>query len=529
MKIGAFLKTTAGKVITVGGVSAVAIGITAAILMQGEGFRSISVQELAGTVSIVGEQNNGQAYVGEHLYSGDDVTVGDASELTMCMDNDKYVYADSNTHFLLEASAANEDSRIKIYLDAGSELNVLQSQLGANDTYEVDTPNSTMSVRGTTFRVTVYTASDGMTYTLTEVTEGTVKVRLKTKDGKYNGVDQDFTAGQSALIRGNDVFSEFVTSDLIDTSNLDMDDMDESELLLLAYGELPEGGMERLIELLEKNDLLEEETAKEEETEEAPTPSVTPEPKVSPVVEPDLELDETEVTPAPSMIDILFDEWVVGRDPETGGYILKDGTIFDPVYYAEHNPDVVAQYGTDPKALLYHWLTQGRDEKRPPSERAAREQDEAFKNFAKMLDDAYAEELRQREQAAAEEDNSSGSDKSTSGTSASVNSNGRVVVGNTVIGSFVNNTLSLDSNTQSASVGLPMTISQNGNDYKINSVKDINWSGADQVTNNFSATDGNHTVKISYDTQNYTHTYYIDNQSYGDNDFAQFTNDLKNL
>ena len=151
MSIGSFLGTTGGKAVAAGGGVVIAVGIAAAVLMQGDGYRSISVEQVSGTVSIVGEKNSGQAYVGEHLYSGDDVTVGDASELTMCMDNDKYVYADANTHFSLQASAPDDDSKIKIYLDAGSELNVLQSALGANDTYEVDTPNSTMSVRGTTF------------------------------------------------------------------------------------------------------------------------------------------------------------------------------------------------------------------------------------------------------------------------------------------------------------------------------------------------------------------------------------------
>ncbi|MCR4753962.1 MAG: FecR domain-containing protein [Lachnospiraceae bacterium] len=404
MNIGDFLKTTKGKIISVGGVSVVAIGIAAAVLLQGEGFRSIAVQELAGSVTVVGTENNGQAYVGEHLYSGDDVTVGDASELTMCMDNDKYVYADSNTHFLLEASAADDDSRIKITLDAGSELNVLETHLEANETYEVDTPNSTMSVRGTTFRVTVYTAADGMVYTLTEVSDGTVKARLKTKDGTYNGVEQDFTAGQSALIRGNEAFSEFVTSGMLDTSNLDMGDMDESELLLLAYGELPQDGMERLIELLEQNNFIEETEAEPEEPEVTPTPSATP----TPEVEPEEEVAPTaEVTPALTIYDRTYNEWVTGRDPETGGYILRDGTIFDPVYYAQHNPDVVAMYGNNPKALLYHWLTLGRDENRAPSEHAAQAQDEAFLKFAKMLDDAYAEEMRQKE-ASASEDNSTG-------------------------------------------------------------------------------------------------------------------------
>nr|MCR4989645.1 hypothetical protein [Lachnospiraceae bacterium] len=148
MKIGAFFKTTLGKVIAVGGGTVVAVGIIIAVILQGKGYRSISVQQVTGDVIITGEKNNGQAYVGQRLFSGDDVSVKAASELVMCMDSDKYVYADQNTHFSLQASGAKEDSLIKIYLDAGSELNVLQSKLGPNDTYEVDTPNSTMAVRG---------------------------------------------------------------------------------------------------------------------------------------------------------------------------------------------------------------------------------------------------------------------------------------------------------------------------------------------------------------------------------------------
>ena len=45
---------------------------------------------------------------------------------------------------------------------------------------------------------------------------------------------------------------------------------------------------------------------------------------------------------------------------------LNDMTLFDPTFYAATNPDVVAKYGTDPDALLYHYLTQGKAEGRPP-------------------------------------------------------------------------------------------------------------------------------------------------------------------
>ena len=53
-------------------------------------------------------------------------------------------------------------------------------------------------------------------------------------------------------------------------------------------------------------------------------------------------------------------------DPGTGIFALKDTTLFDPAFYAATNPDVVAKYGTDPDALLWHYLQRGKKEGRPP-------------------------------------------------------------------------------------------------------------------------------------------------------------------
>lgn len=235
MKIGDFLKTTKGKVVTLAsGAGVIAVGIAIAVLMQGSGYRSIAVNGLEGTVNVTGEKNNGNAYVGQNLYSGDDVTVASASSLTMCMDGDKYVYADSDTHFSLEASNPKDDSRIKINLDAGSELNELKNKLADGESYVVDTPNSTMSVRGTTFRVTVYKGEDGLWYTLLEVISGTVEVALKTEDGTYNGIVAQFGEGQAAMVRGNSEFSEFIVGE------------ENEEILIFDYKQLPENAVPRV-------------------------------------------------------------------------------------------------------------------------------------------------------------------------------------------------------------------------------------------------------------------------------------------
>lgn len=235
------MKTTKGKAIAGAVCAVVIVGVILAVVLKKDGYRSISVEDVKGTVNVVGERNNGQAYKGQRLYSGDDVTVMEASELVMCADNEKYVYADENTHFVLEASSPKESSRIKIKIDKGSELNVLNAKLGVDDSYEVDTPNSTMSVRGTTFRVTVYMGNDGFIYTLLEVTEGRVLCRLKTRTGEYNGVEKEFGPGESALIRGNDDLSEFVVGE------------EGQEVRILDYDNLPKANVPRLIALLRES------------------------------------------------------------------------------------------------------------------------------------------------------------------------------------------------------------------------------------------------------------------------------------
>ena len=409
MNFGALLKTTKGKVIAAAGGTVVAVGIGVAVLLQGGGYRSIAVEQVSGTVNVVGQMNNGQAYKGEHLYSGDDVTVMDASELVMCMDNDKYVYADANTHFKLEASDKSEDSRIKIYLDAGSELNELQSKLETGETYEVDTPNSTMSVRGTSFRVTVYKASDGLIYTLTEVTTGEVLVRLKTTDGSYNGVEKLFTPGQSALIRGNSEFSEFVSSGLLDVN--DIENKDDDDALKLAYGSLPEDGMERLIALLEGGDLIEsdeEPEAKEEvkDTKKEEVKKEEPEKKEElpeeTVGEAQDEDDSEEPEDNRSFLEKFAESAIASRN-EDGTINLKDGTLFDPDYYANANPDVVEKFGSSDEELLAHYLIFGRNEDRAPSEKAEQEKLNEWIAFTREL---AASDVTEEENEPADEDNS---------------------------------------------------------------------------------------------------------------------------
>ena len=184
-------------------------------------YRTIFVEEVIGTV-IVENEKEGQhkAYKGLRLVSGDEITVSESSCLTLKLDGDKYVIADAGTHFWVEASGDNQSKknmRTYIYMDSGSILNRLDEKLGVEEVYEVQTPNSTAAVRGTTFRVTVYkdiTEKDAdiqvENYTQIEVLKGVVNVELETEEGKKAGESRDLEAGESALIHSNPGISEFV-------------------------------------------------------------------------------------------------------------------------------------------------------------------------------------------------------------------------------------------------------------------------------------------------------------------------------
>ena len=174
--------------------------------------RTVVVEETNGTTVVLDEtKESTNAYKGMHLVSGNDVTVQQISDLTMLFDMDKYMYAEEETHFWLkEASGSQEKSSTVIYLDEGATLNRIVNPLEEGAVYRVDTPNSTMAVRGTVFRVEVRKGSDDKVYTYLAVLDGAVKVDLKTTEGEYNGVTETISAGTAAVVRADETFSEFV-------------------------------------------------------------------------------------------------------------------------------------------------------------------------------------------------------------------------------------------------------------------------------------------------------------------------------
>lgn len=240
--------------------TAIAVGVAVAIPKE-ESYRVIQVYDIEGTAQVTRE-NMGimDAYVNMQLQNQDDAETGSDSYVQMKMDEDKYLLMEPNTCVSIEATGNDIDSKTKIVLTKGAIVNRIEKKLSENSTYEVETPNSTMAVRGTQFRVAISEPDEnGDVYTTLEVYDGSVEsvINQKNPDGTVTQKKVIVSAGKKILIRGNVADAEYVgeEQDIVY-------DYDNPVLKFIGY-------LEGEPETIEETTSTEEtETTSEEETEE---------------------------------------------------------------------------------------------------------------------------------------------------------------------------------------------------------------------------------------------------------------------
>lgn len=214
-------------------VAAVAlVGIIAAVIIifsnKKEEYRIVKVYESEGDV-IVNRTSTGEinAYDNMVLETGDNVKVGEGF-LTLKLDDDKYIYAEENTEFELLVSGNATNSKTTINLVSGALTNDIQNKLSDESYYEVNTPNSTMSVRGTVPRIEIYEV-DGVFYTKYVVFEGEVEIQLVGPDGDKIGKSVNLKQDMQVTVYTNETETDFVTAPI----QIDADNLPEK-----VYGEL---------------------------------------------------------------------------------------------------------------------------------------------------------------------------------------------------------------------------------------------------------------------------------------------------
>lgn len=221
-------------------ICAVAVVIVAATIIllskKEEAYRSILVYELDGT-AVIERAGVGSMSAAENLYleSGDRVIVAQNSSMRMKLDDDKYVMAEADTIFTVEAQGTDENSKTKICLEKGAVTNEIQHPLSEGASYETSTPNSVMAVRGTIYRVELYIDDNGEQNTKMCCFQGKVATTPVLPDG-ISGEEVLVPAGSEMIIHSDG------------TADSPRD---------IVYEELPEQAVQNLRSLLESGQSME--------------------------------------------------------------------------------------------------------------------------------------------------------------------------------------------------------------------------------------------------------------------------------
>lgn len=206
--------------------AAVAVALVAVILVfvlknKDDAYRLIKVFKVDGKATVTREDiGELEVYANMVLESGDKVAL-DAGSMTLKLDEDKYVYVEENTIFSLVAKGDSANSKTSIVLEQGSITNDIQNKLSDDSSYEINTPNSSMSVRGTVFRVYTYIGEDGIKYTEVDVFDGKVTTCLKYSDGTSATEEVAVSRGKQIIIYEDEKTTDYLT---------DVQDIDYSKL-----------------------------------------------------------------------------------------------------------------------------------------------------------------------------------------------------------------------------------------------------------------------------------------------------------
>lgn len=174
---------------------AIAVSLATVITMfagcgKEEVFRIIKVNSFEGVVTVEREEKT-DVFEGMQLISDDSVEIGEASLLELLADSDKHIVAEENTAFKLRSTGTETSGNVTIDLLYGKSLFTIDNKLPDDSTFEVNTPNASLSVRGTSFWVE-YIIEERKT--IVEVIEGIVLVT-------YNGGEELIEKGRTIIIK----------------------------------------------------------------------------------------------------------------------------------------------------------------------------------------------------------------------------------------------------------------------------------------------------------------------------------------
>ncbi len=204
----------------------VAVVLVIVLSKKKESYRIIQVNSVEGTASLTRNSETLDVVVPMNLISGDKVSVQQDSLLDLLADTDKHIVAKENTIFSISANGSEKSGNITIQLEKGDALFTIDNKLPDDSTFEVHTPNATISVRGTTFEV-LYDAAIRQTHVI--VTEGVVNVATNIEEITLNAGEEVYVIDETITTEA----AEEAAND-IDTAEAVEGAITESDIVILS-------------------------------------------------------------------------------------------------------------------------------------------------------------------------------------------------------------------------------------------------------------------------------------------------------
>lgn len=184
------------KILIIIGSIVLAIGVALAIILPivlnnnnsnpiEPDYRSIKAIQVTEEAYCKRDEKELAIYEGMNFRNNDSIKTKNNAYVVLKLDSDKYIYIGSNSDVLLKTSPYDSSKTI-IRVNEGSIVTEVKNKLSDLEEFGVETPNSTMAIRGTTFQVEVIKKNNEYEINY-RLIEGKIDVSvLESKDGNIS-------------------------------------------------------------------------------------------------------------------------------------------------------------------------------------------------------------------------------------------------------------------------------------------------------------------------------------------------------
>ena len=206
-------KVTGKKQIWFAFAAVAAIAVVVAIFVLNtnkQAYRTVSVIEVVGSVSVVKDGVEYSAYPGMKLQEGHEVVTSADSFVRLVLDTDKYVKLEEDSKLTFETLGVVGSGKTRLKLECGALTTELVNPLADDEEYMINTPNAVLAVRGTFFRVDIREQENGEVITDVKTYGGAVASRRIMPDGTIVDEDVLIDCGFMTSIKKDEIVTVYV-------------------------------------------------------------------------------------------------------------------------------------------------------------------------------------------------------------------------------------------------------------------------------------------------------------------------------